>query len=307
MIEAKILCDSINGVGNRITTWILTYPLFFHAQLKTHRVFSGNSASSRAVPVSRSIQDVIENPAMPETWGLAARGMQSKGELSGWERETAKKIWLESRDDAVSHAGRLLELGLHKQTVNRILEPYKHMTTVLTGTEFENFFALRAEPDTQPEFQVLAYKMLELYNASTPTLLKGGEWHMPFGDKIDENRLKEMMGQLGEKSRENAILKIATARCARGSYNNFYGKDDYVADAKLHDKLLSGSIIHASPAEHCAKAMSFTDWTSFLRTNVIEGEVVHEQGWCRNFRGFIQYRCYLKNDTSKDPRVIVKS
>lgn len=332
MIEAKVLCDSIDIRGHRITTWILTYPRFFHSEIKTHRIFSGNSASSRAIPVDKMIQGVIENTAMPEVWGKAAKGMQSKGELDNQERkirweeivdpektdvdviyltelESAQRMWLEARDDAIKHARRLLSLGLHKQVVNRILEPYTHMVTLLTGTEFENFFALRANKDAQPEFQKLAFKMLDLYNDSAPKRLDGGEWHIPFGDRIDLDRLKRLIhyddikGHISLRNAElnRAIIKIAVARCARTSYINFDGKDDYANDIILHDRLLASR--HASPAEHVAKAMTPTEYHYLTRGDVVDGNMILRDGWCRNFRGFIQYRCLLKNDTATDFRV----
>ena len=209
MINAKILLDSINPVGNRITSWILTYPRFFHSEIMTHRVFSRNAASSRAIPVKRMIDDIRQNCAMPIFWGKNQAGMQAKEELDNTEKyaevrkdlpygegllittkkQEAKREWLLARDSAVKHAEKMLELGLHKQIANRILEPFMHMTVIITGTEFENFFALRAHPDAQPEFQDLAYKMLDIYQLSEPKKLKAGEWHIPFGDNINEQRL----------------------------------------------------------------------------------------------------------------------
>ena len=55
-IEAKIVADSINPQGDRITTYLLTFPRFILAELNTHRVFSKNSASSRAIPFEKPRQ-----------------------------------------------------------------------------------------------------------------------------------------------------------------------------------------------------------------------------------------------------------
>ena len=52
-IKAVIAADSINVKGKRITTFIVTMPRIVLAELNTHRVFSRNSASSRAIPFTK--------------------------------------------------------------------------------------------------------------------------------------------------------------------------------------------------------------------------------------------------------------
>ena len=304
MINAKILLDSVNPVGNRITSWILTYPRFFHSEIMTHRVFSRNAASSRAIPVKRMIDDIRQNCAMPIFWGKNQPGMQAKEELDDivkrreitvspvgnsldpytltvTDKHAAKHEWLIARDSAIKHAEKMLELGVHKQIANRILEPFMHMTVILTGTEFENFFALRAHPDAQPEFQELAYKMLDIYQLSEPKKLKEGEWHIPFGDKLDETRLTELYYQTAIPH-EELKLRIATARCARVSYLNFEGKDDYNKDIELSETLSSSG--HWSPFEHCAMAMSASEFSG-------------------NFKGWKQYRKTFYEENRGDGRV----
>ena len=301
MINAKILLDSINPAGNRITSWILTYPRFFHSEVLTHRVFSRNAASSRAIPVKRMIDDIRQNCAMPIFWGKNQPGMQAKEELDNTEKyaevrkdlpygegllittkkQEAKRVWLLARDSAVKHAERMLELGLHKQIANRILEPFMHMTVIITGTEFENFFALRAHPDAQPEFQDLAYKMLDIYQLSEPNKLKAGEWHIPFGDKLDETRLTELYYQTAIPH-EELKLRISVARCARVSYLNFEGKDDYNKDIELSETLSSSG--HWSPFEHSAMALSTSEYSG-------------------NFKGWKQYRKTFNEENRGDGRV----
>ena len=304
MINAKILLDSINPVGNRITSWILTYPRFFHSEVLTHRVFSRNAASSRAIPVKRMIDDIRQNCAMPIFWGKNQPGMQAKEELDDivkrreivvspvgngldpykltvTDKHAAKHEWLAARDSAIKHAEKMLELGVHKQIANRILEPFMHMTVILTGTEFENFFALRAHPDAQPEFQELAYKMLDIYQLSQPKKLKAGEWHIPFGDKLDETRLTELYYQTAIP-REELKLRISVARCARVSYLNFEGKDDYNKDIELSETLSSSG--HWSPFEHSAMALSTSEYSG-------------------NFKGWKQYRKTFNEENRGDGRV----
>lgn len=210
-------------------------------------------------------------------------------------RQLSKEYWLKARDSAVEYAKILNKIGLHKQIANRILEPWMHITVLLTGTEFENFFALRAHKDAQPEFQKLAYLMLDLYQQSEPKQLGRDEWHIPFGDKLDLDKVTELAikseanGFGVEEEMENAILnarlKISVARCARVSYLNFDGKDDYEADIALADRLASSG--HWSPFEHCA-------------TPHLSGEIPIR---CGNFLGWKQYRKFFPQENRRDGRV----
>ncbi len=319
-IKVEIIADSTNTNGNRLTTYILEYPRFVHAELMTHRMFSKNAASSRAIPIEKMIQNVMDNPAMPIWWGKNQSGMQAKEELSDVKipviiprpsypypenetvmispREAAKALWLESRDIAIQQVKKLMELGLHKQIANRILEPWFNIRIILSGTEFENFFALRVHPDAQPEIQELARQMLEQYNASTPKFLNPGEWHIPFGDNINEKilidgALTKIHGEKwwdrldGDVEIENAKIKIAIARCARISYFNYEGKDDYEADIKLCDRLFGSIPRHLSPTEHVAQALD-------------------ESKFIGNFCGFKQYRYMFADQNLSDSRVIKK-
>jgi thymidylate synthase ThyX len=258
MITAKIIADSLNksSGSKRITTFILTYPRFIHSELLTHRVFSRNASSSRAFPINKFIEDVLTDPAMPIHWGKNQKGMQAELEVDEETQKKAMIVWNSARDSAIEYAKQLQELGLHKQVVNRILEPFFHITTLLTATEFENFFKLRAHKAAQPEIRELAYKMLELYNSNKPEEKGIGEWHIPFGDKYTDGLSLEQK------------LKIATARAARVSYKTFDGKIDYEKDYELHDNLLKEG--HYSPFEHCAQAEfgvfdNFNQWKSYRK------------------------------------------
>lgn len=203
-IKAEIIADSINIKGNRLTTFILEYPRFIHAEFMTHRMFSKNAASSRAIPIEKMIQQVQDNPAMPEFWGKNKSGMQANEELSDSpsvticltpnnklsesetisEKEAAKRIWINARNSAIDFVRSMNLLGVHKQIANRILEPWFHIRIICSATEYENFFALRAHVDAQPEIRVLAERMLEAYNNSIPKVLQPGEWHIPDFSKL---------------------------------------------------------------------------------------------------------------------------
>lgn len=156
MFEAKIILDSINESGDRLTTFQLRYPRFIHSELMTHRVFSRNAMSSRAVPVAKMIAQVRENPAKPIHWGMNKPGMQATEEVPV---ASAEHLWQKAANLAADVAEQMVKLNLHKQVANRILEPFQWMNTIVTATEWDNFFELRAHPDAQPEFQKLAVMM----------------------------------------------------------------------------------------------------------------------------------------------------
>jgi hypothetical protein len=242
MITAKILLDSIHRSNSRLTTFELTYPRFIHSEIMTHRALSKNSASSRAIPLKRMIQNITTCPAIPEYWGAEQKGMQSGDHLDPDHVIDAADVWIRARFDAVAHAQELANVGVHKSLCNRIIEPFSHITIILTGEKrgLQHFFALRAHPAAMPEFQVLAYRMLNLWMKSIPTCLQDGEWHIPFDEPSEPNIFRR--------------LAIATGRIARVSFLNHDGKRDLQSDLDLHGRLLEGDPPHMSPFEHCAMA-----------------------------------------------------
>lgn len=297
-IEAKIIADSRNEFGNRLTTFIVKFPRIVLAEFNTHRMFSRNSASSRAIPFEKMLKMVEEDPFIPIKWMKDHKGMQGSQYFeSEYCINKATEIWLEARDEAISKAKRLAnmqdpdnlgEAGVTKQICNRLLEPFMWHTVIVTASEWQNFFALRAHDAAEIHIQDLAYKMLEEYNNSIPKQLKAGEWHIPFGDKIDYERLGRDTSEYYKQNPDEIVdvnkwlTKISTARCARVSYLNFEGKDDYLADIKLHDSLLNAG--HMSPFEHCAQTMD-------------------NGGRSGNFRGFRQYRKTIEGENKLDNRV----
>lgn len=267
MIETKIVADSIAPSGVRLTTFVLTYPRFIHAEVMTHRMFSRNASSSRAIPVKKQIQMVIDNPAIPLAFTKNKAGMQGGEALSGDEHEAAVNAWLEARDCAVTMANELAALEVHKQYANRILEPFAHITVVCTATDYSNFFALRVHEAAQPEIHELAKQMYELYSSNEPKELSEGEIHLPFISDVERSSCKL-----------EVLVKMSVARCARVSYLNHEGKTPTLdEDLKLYDRLVGSAPIHASPAEHQAHAETDPE----LRSG--------------NFRGWTQYRQTLKD------------
>jgi thymidylate synthase ThyX len=241
MIKSEIICDSIGRHGQRITSFVCTYPRFIHSEVMTHRVFSRNAASSRAIPINKMIDEIKKCPARPVHWGRNQKGMQAHEALSREEATRAIALWDAAAKANIKIVQEMIDLGVHKQTANRLLEPFAHMVTLITATDFHNFFSLRADADAQPEFQVLAFTALDAYLNGTPKPLAPGEWHIPFGDRMPEGL------ELAER------LKIAVARAARVSYKTFEGEINPVEDYRLHDRLAEGG--HWSPFEHVAQCL----------------------------------------------------
>lgn len=297
MISAKIIEDSISHSGVRITTMQLCYPRFIHAEFMTHRVFSRNASSSRAIPVAKMLEMVRNEPAMPIHWGKNQPGMQANEQLTGVALELAKEGWVTAALCAADIAEAMEKTGLHKQVANRILEPFQHIHVVVTATEWENFFALRDHEDAQPEIHELAIQMKIAMNTSTPKLLESSEWHLPY--VTQEERDDAFF-----KIKANAMMlpKISAARCARVSYLKHDGelpnRDD---DLFLYQRLAGGEPIHASPLEHQAAP----DFQSFERQASPDFQNCEPTGkWGSpelhgNFTGWIQHRKLIEQDFKK--------
>lgn len=335
MIEAKIIADSIGPQGDRLTTFVVTYPRIIHSEVMTHRMFSRNSASSRAIPFAKMVESVETNPFIPIAWQKDHKGMQGTEYINDYDLLLqCKWDWLQARDFAVQQAESLNNsLEVTKQLCNRLLEPFMWHTVIITsGKEgLDNFFNLRCPeyvvnwyPANRPEaleptqasfkskidaivrtegecddwtkeewrecnisqaeihIQALAEAIWDAYNESGPKVLQAGEWHIPFFNEdldIEDN------------------IKVATANCARVSYTvvGEEGKaSNYINDIKLHDRLVESN--HMSPAEHVARVMTDSEYKSYWKSSANQrfkdkqDLIKVEGGWCRNFKGFIQYR-----------------
>lgn len=344
MINAKIVADSVNEFKHRISTLEVVGPRIILAEFNTHRLFSRNSASSRAIPFSKMVEAVETNPFIPIAWQKSHSGMQGNEYITDpFEIQRRVDAWLKARDAAVLQAKFLHEMGTTKQICNRLLEPFMYHKVLVTSTEFSNFFNLRAplyklkgldkeyarskkdwlefmelssaeHPDFYPKtdvdwlkindsqaeihIQAVAEAVWNAMNESAPKQLKAGEWHIPYGDLLDENQIKKVYGSNYEASdlsgtktaREAITIKTAVARAARVSYT-IVGQEkehDYTKDIALYDSLLKSR--HMSPFEHCAKAMGQDDLDKYI---LIEDDVTIP-GVCRNFTGFIQLRALIE-------------
>ncbi len=300
-ISAKIVADSVSPQGKRITTFELEYPRWIHGELLTHRQFSRNAMSSRAVPIEKMIEQVMNSPAKPIHWGKNQAGMQAKEELS--DTIHVDFYWEELAKEVGGYADYFSKQGLHKQVVNRILEPFQTMKTVLTATEFENFFWLRNHEDAQPEIKKLAELMLKAMEESKPIPLLPGEWHLPYYGEHGA-----LFGSFSEQELKEAKA-ISASCCAQVSYRKL---DDSLEKAlKVYERLVESEPVHASPFEHQATPMQFRYgadlWQAAKKAGI--DEPLFEEGtthmdyvgnfWSGNFCGWIQHRQLIPNNVKK--------
>lgn len=252
MIEpsAKIILDSVSSAGHRLTTMEITCHRFVLAEFNTHRMFSRNSASSRAIPVVKQLDRVRETPAYPLVWPAEQKGMQGGAELREGELNDAQWLFDEIREHTVRKVtayvqGHAPEQRLHKSLLNRLLEPFMWHTIIVSATEWENFFRQRCSPLAQPEIRAVAELMQKAYKNSTPQEVGFGGWHTPYMDDEDF----KACGASGEDPRH-----VSAARCARVSYLTHDGKRDVQLDADMFNRLRDPGEgpPHASPLEHVA-------------------------------------------------------
>ena len=294
MIKATIIADSISHQGIRMTTFEFEYPRFIHSEVMTHRMLSKNAASSRAIPIERMHEAIKTDAGTPIYWGKNQTGMQAKEELSGSDLSNVKNYWLMAQADAIEWSREMANMGLHKQIANRVTEPFQTMKTIISGTEWANFFWLRDHPDAQPEFQRLAASAKAAFQISKPNFLKPGEWHLPY---INNARSDEGVVIY---SNNNQILTLQDAQtisascCAQVSYRRL---DDTLEKAQMiFDRLINTTPVHASPVEH--QATPIPDLVGF---EVWPKGVTHMRRdrsmWSGNLRGWIQFRQTLPNHT----------
>lgn len=303
-ISAKIIADSVAPPGIRLVTMQLRYPRWIHAELMTHRVFSRNASSSRAIPVERLIADIRSEPAVPLYWGKNQKGMQAGEEcnepvghnhFAGTYAQSREDAWLYAMEEAIQVAEGFARGGYHKQLVNRLLEPFSHINVVLSATDWANFFMLRRHPDAEPHIHQLADRMHEALSASVSHVLQPGEWHLPYVDTA----------QLDWSSPTDVASSIiqSVARCASVSYQTVDGKPMTFEKAlEIYDKLLSAQPIHASPAEHQGYPWLYRDeqfrgddwWDRLVRPEALRSPHGNfDAAW-------VQFRKLLPNESADD-------
>lgn len=289
-----------------------------NCELNTHKMLEKNSSSSRAIPIIRMIEQIESNMAIPLYWGKAKSGMQADGEVE--DKHLAKWVWEGAFFNAKLDSIELIdEVGLHKQTVNRLLEPFQMMKTVITGTDWENFFNLRIHPDAQPEFCMLAYKMYQAMQESTPKLLRPGEWHLPFVDCTrDFDGRIQYVARVDDEYIELTLEEAQRISASCTAQTSYRKSDDSLEKAdKVFDMLINADVLHASPFGHLATPVAeeyatYHDYGCHRldydeSINVVHSSKTWQKGithlnrngvFCSgNLTGFISYRHLMENNT----------
>lgn len=312
MISARIIADSKSEYdGTRLTTFEVTFNRYVLAEANTHCMLSKNSNSSRAIPVQANLDSINSNPAIPPSFGKNQSGMVADNDV---DEETAKKaleIWLQAKDDAVKHATALMNLGIHKQITNRIVEPFAWQKVLITGTEWDNFFWLRCHKDADPAIMNPAKLMLDAYNMSIPEKLYVGEWHTPFVNHIrgDDGVLQYIDANYYELTLEEA-LKVSASCCAQISYrksDDSLEKANKVFDMLNLDDESGDTRKHASPVCHSGTPIIYptigSNWNNIL--GITHQDKVGKL-WSANFKSFVQYRHTFPNESCKNHPDIIK-
>lgn len=258
MIQAKVIADSISPQGMRLTTLEVEFWRPMLAEFNTHRVFSRNSASSRAIPLTKkngtgTLDRVKNDPAWPISWPAEQSGMSGGAELEGSDLRDAQALAARIHENTIREIEDYIESRgtrpkLHKSVLNRYLEPFMWHKVIVTSAEWENFFAQRCHKDAQPEIRLAAEAMRDALYASTPTLLFPGEYHLPY--------IREDEFELNVKD----LIAASVARCARVSYLTHDGVRDFGKDIELFLKLDGQNPPHLSPMEHVATPAKPKKW-----------------------------------------------
>lgn len=279
--EAKVVAHSRADHGAEMTTVQLRYPRYIHAELMTHRVFSRNASSSRAIPVAKMIDRALGEMVEPIRYGINQAGMQAKDEcLTGEKLERARAKWREMAEFVAAGVKELNDLGLHKQWANRPLEWFSTISVVLTSTEWSNWDELRMHPDAQPEIHHLANIVHAARTASTPVLrprnrLHESGWHLPYVTLAE---------RIEHADNPIYLARLSTARCARTSYLNHDGTNpDAAKDIGLFNDLVGARPLHASPTEHqgyplplaTQRSKNLVGWNQFRE--LVEFDIYHPQ------------------------------
>lgn len=313
---AKVILASkpTNGALPLITMhW--RYPRIIHSEVMTHRVFSRNARSSRAVPVATMLKEIRETPFVPWHLGRNQKGMQAGEAFSPEGAAEIQRAWLVARDNAVESAEGMMEYGVHKQIANRLIEPFSFIDTLVSSTSWANFRHLRDHKDAEPHFQDLAKMVVEAIDGAEFDELFPGDWHLPY--ITDEDRSTVVWWIVNNRQPPHNIpsaeavseilLKLSVARCARISYAPFDGDASIEKELQRYDMLVGSDPLHASPTEHQAQQDTLGHYErNFIDENgkeeLLEGGLnwnnAHLSG--NLAPGWIQYRKTLAGEYIED-------
>ena len=318
-VKATCLLHSVATAGVPMVTFEIEYPRIILAEINTHRMLAKSSASSRAIPFEKMTKQLIGRPVR---FGKANKGMQDTGEqhdgkviISAYEigdnpsdsvvfatsfEVNGQEAWEFAKESAVEISKAFYEAGFAKQVYNRLTEPFQMIKTVISGTEWANFFWLRYHESADPTFAELARCMYEALMASTPQQLMPGEWHLPYiiTNRNEYGDIEYWLDESTQLSEEDALIASA-ARCAAVSFRNIdYGLEK--CRQVFERQLVGGDRKHGSALEHQAKAMDKFSYEHEYEVNIAqytdtwEGGITHMdknyQLWSGPYRDWIQHR-----------------
>jgi thymidylate synthase ThyX len=266
----RLLADSTNWTGIRLTSFLIPMPTILISELRTHRLlnwgddidFSINANSDRAIPIEKKIQMIKEDPYIPIPT-MAQKGMSGIEDVSEEDAGKLKREWLKARDNAIESAETLLGIGASKQFVNRILAPFSWSVVVITGDErtWSAFFNLRCKPDVEPNFRTIAYLMKEVYDNSSPKYLQIGEWHIAFSEEASEfERIQDK-------------LMVSGSCCARVSYNT-EREEPLEKHVSRFKSCVESNPPHSSVAEHQARVPNSDEYSNAVLKSNTKGWIL---------------------------------
>lgn len=308
--SAKVIADSITADGQRLTTVeaVCWRPVL--AEQNTHRVFSRNSASSRAIPIAKNLERFYNDFAYPAQWGSEQGGMQTGPPLEGDDLKDALALWeglasiVHARISRYVQAHPLVDdfdnkiegaFRLHKSLLNRWLEVGLWQTQIITGTAWDGYFWQRCHAAADANIRLMAEAIQDAVAKSEPALLAPGEWHMPYfgvAGGFEDDWPMVLRHVDAEGGSPFALAKrISAGRCARVSAMNQDKQRDIADDLRLYDRLADRSEDptdppHASPLEHIA-----TPWPENVQyVTMPNGKTMGPLPRLGNFVGFWQMR-----------------
>lgn len=302
-IRAAVVAHSVSVIsGKEIVTFLIDFPRFILPEFNTHRVISKSGASSRAIPVSRQIQNLDACHVLPIHFGQNKAGMTADTEIAN--KADAQALWEDAYEEARTAAINLNALGVHKQVTNRVLEPFSYMRMVVTATEWDNFFWLRLHEDADPHINELARVMLFALQESVPTALQHGDYHVPFfGNGYWTPEIEARYGVTAQQAIEHSM-----SCCAQTSYRKLDMSSEKTED--IVAKLFGGSRVHGSPSEPIATPMAVPTLSAIPSEYLIadyitampEATHVDRNGnfWSNNFKHWSQHRDSIEGNVKTE-------
>ncbi len=274
--KVVLASKSVEDLALPLITMHLHYPDIIHGEVMTHRVFSRNARSMRAVPIATMVKEVREDPFVPWHWGKNQKGMQANEECNspielfeyqqglderddGFYDFTREEAWLKAANSAADFAEAYGNAGYHKQVANRLIAPFTWKHTLITSTSWANFLHLRDHEDAEPHFHDLAGMVRQALAGAEYQTLKSGEWHLPYITQEDREMVRRRVGSAAgsNDSYWSLLRKLSVARSARISYTPFDGDPSIERELERYDLLVGSQPLHASPTEHQAAPAQF--------------------------------------------------